>query len=108
MSVKKLTRPSAMTFRVTPARRARRMPPGAAAPGSRVGRVMAAMMNPRAARSGTACAARRDTLAPREARYPAGMDRIRIVDITDAATFSLLPPCADPAFDHRSCDYWED
>jgi len=44
----------------------------------------------------------------REARYPAGMDRIRIVDITDAATFSLLPLCADPAFDHRSCDYWED
>ena len=36
------------------------------------------------------------------------MDRIRIVDVTDAATFGLLPPCADPAFDHRSCDYWED
>ncbi|HEY3335064.1 MAG TPA: hypothetical protein VGK16_07475 [Candidatus Limnocylindrales bacterium] len=33
---------------------------------------------------------------------------IRIVDITDAATFALLPPCADPGFDHRSCDYWED
>ena len=36
------------------------------------------------------------------------MDRIRIVDITDAATFGLLPPCADPGFDHRTCDYWED
>ena len=36
------------------------------------------------------------------------MDRIRIVDITDPATFGLLPPCADPAFDHRTCDYWED
>ncbi len=36
------------------------------------------------------------------------MDRIRIVDVTDAATFGLLPPCADPAFDHRTCDYWED
>jgi len=36
------------------------------------------------------------------------MDRIRIVDVTDAATFGLLPPCADPSFDHRSCDYWED
>jgi GNAT superfamily N-acetyltransferase len=33
---------------------------------------------------------------------------IRIVDITDEATFALVPPCADPGFDHRSCDYWED
>ena len=33
---------------------------------------------------------------------------IRIVDVTDGATFGLLPPCADPGFDHRSCDYWED
>jgi GNAT superfamily N-acetyltransferase len=32
---------------------------------------------------------------------------IHIVDVTDDPTFSLLPPCADPAFDHRSCDYWE-
>jgi len=38
----------------------------------------------------------------------ATMDRTRIVDVTDAATFALLPPCADPAFDHRTCDYWED
>ena len=22
--------------------------------------------------------------------------------------FGLLPPCADPSFDHRTCDYWED
>jgi GNAT superfamily N-acetyltransferase len=36
------------------------------------------------------------------------MDRIRIVDVTNATTFGLLPPCADPAFDHRTCDYWED
>ncbi len=36
------------------------------------------------------------------------MERIRIVDVIDAATFGLLPPCADPAFDHRTCDYWED
>lgn len=36
------------------------------------------------------------------------MDRIRIVDVTDAATFGLLPPCADPTVDHRSCDYWEE
>ena len=42
------------------------------------------------------------------ARYDPRMDRIRIVDVTDAATFGLLPPCADPAFDHRTCDYWED
>ncbi len=32
----------------------------------------------------------------------------RIVDVTDAATFGLIPPCADPSFDHRTCDYWED
>jgi len=36
------------------------------------------------------------------------MADIRIVDITDAAGFDLIPPCADPGFDHRSCDYWED
>jgi hypothetical protein len=33
---------------------------------------------------------------------------ITIVEITDEATFGLIPPCADPSFDHRSCDYWED
>jgi GNAT superfamily N-acetyltransferase len=33
---------------------------------------------------------------------------IRIVDVTDEATFGLVPPCADAGFDHRSCDYWED
>ena len=33
---------------------------------------------------------------------------IRIVDVTDAAAYALVPPCADPGFDHRSCDYWED
>ncbi len=33
---------------------------------------------------------------------------IRIADLTDIASFALVPPCADPAFDHRSCDYWED
>lgn len=33
---------------------------------------------------------------------------MRIVDVTDAAAFRLIPPCADPGFDHRSCDYWED
>ena len=36
------------------------------------------------------------------------MDAKRIVDVTEAATFGLLPPCANPSFDHRSCDYWED
>ncbi len=36
------------------------------------------------------------------------MDAIRIVDVTDAASYGLLPPCADPSFDHRTCDYWED
>ena len=36
------------------------------------------------------------------------MVAIRIVDVTDEATFGLVPPCTDPGFDHRSCDYWED
>jgi GNAT superfamily N-acetyltransferase len=36
------------------------------------------------------------------------MDGVRIVDVTDAESFGLVPPCADPAFAHRSCDYWED
>jgi ribosomal protein S18 acetylase RimI-like enzyme len=36
------------------------------------------------------------------------MAAIRIVDVTDAASFGWVPPCADPGFDHRSCDYWED
>jgi GNAT superfamily N-acetyltransferase len=36
------------------------------------------------------------------------MDAIRIVDVTDAGTFGLLPPCADSSFDHRTCDYWEE
>lgn len=35
-------------------------------------------------------------------------ERITIVDVTDETSFALLPPCADPGFDHRSCDYWED
>ena len=36
------------------------------------------------------------------------MTTIRIVDVTDETAFRLIPPCADPGFDHRSCDYWED
>jgi GNAT superfamily N-acetyltransferase len=34
--------------------------------------------------------------------------QLRIVDVGDLDSFALLPPCADPGFDHRSCDYWED
>jgi ribosomal protein S18 acetylase RimI-like enzyme len=37
-----------------------------------------------------------------------GGARIVIVDVTDLDTFGRVPPCADPGFDHRSCDYWED
>jgi hypothetical protein len=33
---------------------------------------------------------------------------IRVVDVTDEAAFARIPPCADPGFDHRTCDYWED
>ena len=36
------------------------------------------------------------------------MDDLHTLDVTDEATFARLPPCADPGFDHRSCDYWED
>ena len=36
------------------------------------------------------------------------MAPIRIVDVTDRAGFERIPPCADPGFDHRTCDYWED
>jgi hypothetical protein len=36
------------------------------------------------------------------------MSRFEIVDLSDEARFGLVPPCADPAFDHRTCDYWED
>ena len=36
------------------------------------------------------------------------MAPIRIVDVTDRGAFERIPPCADPGFDHRTCDYWED
>ncbi len=36
------------------------------------------------------------------------MVELRIVDVTDEEGFALVPPCADPSFDHRTCDYWED
>jgi ribosomal protein S18 acetylase RimI-like enzyme len=36
------------------------------------------------------------------------MPKLEIVDVGDEARFGLIPPCADPAFDHRTCDYWED
>jgi ribosomal protein S18 acetylase RimI-like enzyme len=36
------------------------------------------------------------------------MSDIRILDVSNAETFGLIPPCADPRFDHRTCDYWED
>jgi len=36
------------------------------------------------------------------------MAPIRIEDVTDRVAFERIPPCADPGFDHRTCDYWED
>src|SRR4051812_42926280 len=36
------------------------------------------------------------------------MAAVTIVDVVDEETFGLIPPCADPRFDHRTCDYWED
>src|SRR4051794_30417802 len=32
----------------------------------------------------------------------------RVVDVDRIETFGLIPPCVDPRFDHRTCDYWED
>ena len=48
------------------------------------------------------------TRYPRMCRTVPAMASLEIVDITDEARFGLVPPCADPGFDHRSCDYWED
>lgn len=36
------------------------------------------------------------------------MSEVRILDVTDEAGFARIPPCVDPGFDHRTCDYWED
>lgn len=36
------------------------------------------------------------------------MTEIRIIDVTDEAGLKRVPPCVDPGFDHRSCDFWED
>jgi ribosomal protein S18 acetylase RimI-like enzyme len=36
------------------------------------------------------------------------MVAVRITDVVDEAGFERIPPCADPGFDHRTCDYWED
>jgi len=33
---------------------------------------------------------------------------VEIVDVVNRDGFGRIPPCADPGFDHRSCDYWED
>ena len=36
------------------------------------------------------------------------MTGIRILDVTDEVGFARIPLCADPGFDHRTCDFWED
>jgi ribosomal protein S18 acetylase RimI-like enzyme len=33
---------------------------------------------------------------------------VRILDVTDESGFGRIPLCADPGFDHRTCDFWED
>lgn len=33
---------------------------------------------------------------------------VEIIEVVDHSGLERLPPCADPRFDHRSCDYWED
>jgi ribosomal protein S18 acetylase RimI-like enzyme len=35
------------------------------------------------------------------------MSDLRIVDVRDERSFVAMPLCADPRFDHRTCDYWE-
>jgi GNAT superfamily N-acetyltransferase len=35
------------------------------------------------------------------------MAALRVIDVTDEASFGRIPPCRDPSFDHRTCDYWE-
>jgi GNAT superfamily N-acetyltransferase len=35
------------------------------------------------------------------------MAALRVIDVLDEASFGSIPLCADPAFDHRTCDYWE-
>jgi ribosomal protein S18 acetylase RimI-like enzyme len=36
------------------------------------------------------------------------MASVRVRDVIDEAGFARIPPCSDPGFDHRTCDYWED
>lgn len=36
------------------------------------------------------------------------MATLRVLDVGDMTSFGLVPACADPRFDHRTCDYWED
>lgn len=36
------------------------------------------------------------------------MTALRIIDIGDDPDLQRIPPCADPRFDHRTCDHWED
>lgn len=36
------------------------------------------------------------------------MTDVRILDVTDESGFARIPPCVDPGFDHRTCDFWED
>jgi ribosomal protein S18 acetylase RimI-like enzyme len=35
------------------------------------------------------------------------MAALRVIDVSDQPSFDRIPPCADPSFDHRTCDYWE-
>ena len=35
------------------------------------------------------------------------MAAFRVIDVSDQAAFDRVPLCADPSFDHRTCDYWE-
>lgn len=45
---------------------------------------------------------------PTSGRLGLAMAKIRILDVVDEASFDRIPPCADPRFDHRTCDYWEE
>ena len=81
-------------------------PPRGSAPSTTVGRtVIGGSADRKGFGRGFGAAAHRRL---RRAMTSLDAERISIVDVIDETSFALLPPCADPGFDHRSCDYWED
>src|SRR5450759_3639998 len=112
MSVKRLTRPRATTLRPMPRVKARRQRgpdcggvDEAAEADGWVGLISKTSLAASAPLSRAPAARARK---PGRGVQLANLARIEIVDVTAEARFGLVPPCADPAFDHRTCDYWEE